>query len=207
MIASIAATIAATVASFIGYTPYVYNETLGAPYYQNTMNGGRIIYNESHVAPHSNNEIPYGVAANKTWYRCTVCPANETYPDHYWKVEHFVDQHPAWVYNNIILFLWLLWAGRALYKRFRAPIDPIEPLFLWPVFPLFFLGAARIAACFALNLYYEGWLGHTQQVLYVEEVERMAYHCSYLVLIPLALLTAMPYVFDEGERRAAKKNK
>ena len=139
-------------------------------------------------------------------YTCTTCPPEELHRNQYWKVTHFVDQHPAWVYNNIILFVWLLWAARALYRRFKAPIDPIEPPIIAPFIPLLLLGAARIAACFALNLYYEGWLGHTQQVLYVEEVEKMAYHCSYFVLIPLALLTAMPYVFNEG-RTVAKKNK
>lgn len=197
MFASIANTTAAAIASFIGYVPYVYNETLGAPYYQNTWNG-RIRFNETGMVPHEEDGL--------VRYNCTTCPPEELHHNQYWKVTHFVDQHPAWVYNNIILFLWLLWAGRNIYKRFKTPNDPIEPLFLWPVFPLFFLGAARIAACFALNLYYEGWLGHTQQVLYVEEVERAAYHCSYLVLIPITLLTAMPYVF-EYEERQAKKNK
>jgi hypothetical protein len=171
------ASTAAALASLIGYTPYVYNETLGAPYYQNNWNG-RIVF-----------DLPAGQE------------------DKYTKVVHFVDQHPAWVYNNIILFVWLLWAARALYKRYKAPIDPIETLFIAPLPPLLLLGAARIAACWALNLYYEGWLIHTQQVLFVASVEAAAYHCSYLVLIPLALLTAMPYVVEGDEGRTAKKNK
>lgn len=128
---------------------------------------------------------------------------NETeVPENYWKVEHFVDQSWHWVINNAILLIWLMWATRGLYRRFMKPADPIETPFVAAAITLFTLGAVRIAACWLLNLYYEGWLIHSAQVLYV--TSKKAYHCSYLILIPIMALTAMTYMFEQKDAKTKR---
>lgn len=176
------ASVAATVASFIGYTPYVFNETLAAPYWHNGW-GNIVLYNEADVAAHP---LTAG----------------------FWKIEHFLDQSIHWVISNAILLVWLLWATRSLYRRFKvARADDMEAFFVPPIIVLFAGLAARIVTCWALNLYYEGWLIHSAQVLYVEKVERKAYHCSYLALLPIVLMTVMPWAFESEEERAARAKK
>ncbi len=175
------ATLANSIASFISYTPFVFNETLAAPYWHNGW-GNIVLYNETEVAAH---------------------------PDaaRFWKIEHFLDQSIHWVISDAIFLVWLLWAIRGLYRRFKAPYDPIEPPFIAFALVLFAGLAARIVTCWALNLYYEGWLIHSAQVLYVEKVERKAYHCSYLVLLPIVLMTVAPWAFETDEDRAARAKK
>ncbi len=169
----------ASFASLVGYTPFVFNQTMADGYWQN-YNNGRVLHSLEGVAAA---EVPH-------WHR------------QQWRLE----SNPITFYANAIFVLYLLWAARGIYRHMRAtPAQPLEREMNWTGLVLFLGGAARFACGWLLNLYYEGTLQGSRQDLIVPSQENKMHHSLlilYLPLLGLGFQWAMRH--QEAEERKAR---
>lgn len=153
------ASLASSLASLVGYTPFVFNQTMADGYWQN-YNNGRVLHSLEGVAAA---EVPQ-------WHL------------QQWRLE----SNPLTFYANAIFVLYLLYAARGIYRHMRAaPPQLLEKEMCWTGLVILLGSAARFVVGWMLNLYYEGTLQGSRQDLIVPSQEYKMHHSLFILYLPL----------------------